>query len=300
MNYEWLFSFVVFSEHLNFTHAAEQLHISQPALHVQIKKLAEAIGRPLYRREGRSLSLTPEGMRLAAYGREARDQGKAILEELNGKEPTGPVTLASGQGAFIHLLGPAIRRFPKDRWPLRLMTMSTPQVLDAIRNAHAHLGVVAAGTPPAELDALPLRAVGQVVIVPRSHPLSRKRRLSPRDLAGESVVAAPMGSPHRTMLDQALSAEGVNANITVEATGWGTMLQFAYLGLGLTVVNDFCQAPRGMIAVPLKGVPLVTYYLVKRGGLRRHQVEALYRLIVETTRNGVISESLRCELRTKE
>jgi len=53
MNYEWIFAFVVFAEHLNFTRAAHQLHISQPALHVQIKKLSDAIGRPLYRRNGK-------------------------------------------------------------------------------------------------------------------------------------------------------------------------------------------------------------------------------------------------------
>src|SRR5215475_9867837 len=121
MNYDWLFAFVVFAEHRSFTHAARRLHISQPALHVQIRKLAEAVGRPLYRRDGRALSLTPEGLRLAAFGREVAERGRAVLEELRGRPPSGPVVLASGQGAFLYLLGPAIRRFPKDRWPLRLL-----------------------------------------------------------------------------------------------------------------------------------------------------------------------------------
>ncbi|MFZ5890453.1 MAG: LysR family transcriptional regulator [Myxococcota bacterium] len=72
MNYEWVFAFTEFAEHLNFTRAAKQLHISQPALHVQIRKLSEEVGRPLYRRTGRSLSLTPEGKRLAVFGREVQ------------------------------------------------------------------------------------------------------------------------------------------------------------------------------------------------------------------------------------
>jgi DNA-binding transcriptional LysR family regulator len=56
-----LASFVVFADHLNFTRAAAELHISQPALHVKVRKLAEALGRPLYRRDGRRLVLTADG-----------------------------------------------------------------------------------------------------------------------------------------------------------------------------------------------------------------------------------------------
>ncbi len=54
MNYDWLFSFVAFADRLNFTRAAEELHITQPALHAQIRKLSEDVGTTLYRREGRS------------------------------------------------------------------------------------------------------------------------------------------------------------------------------------------------------------------------------------------------------
>ena len=50
-----LASFAVFADHLNFTRAAEELHISQPALHVKVRKLSESLGRPLYRRAGRRL-----------------------------------------------------------------------------------------------------------------------------------------------------------------------------------------------------------------------------------------------------
>jgi DNA-binding transcriptional LysR family regulator len=50
---EWLTSFIAFAEELNFTRAAARLHISQPAFHVQIRKLAEALGVTLYERAGR-------------------------------------------------------------------------------------------------------------------------------------------------------------------------------------------------------------------------------------------------------
>jgi DNA-binding transcriptional LysR family regulator len=282
MNYDWLLAFAVFAEHRSFTHAARQLHLSQPALHVQIRKLTEAIGRPLYRREGRALVLTPEGLRLAAFGREVAERGRAVLEELRGQPPSGPVVLASGQGAFLYLLGPAIRRFPKERWPLRLASMPGPDAIAAVRDARAHLCVVAVDRPPADLEATRLRAVGQHVVLPRTHRLARRRALRPADLAGEPLVVAPEGSPHRAMLQQLLRGAGREPLVAVEATGWELALHFASYGVGLAVVNDFCPAPRGMIAIPLQGAPAVTYHALARAGLASPGAEALRRLIVDT------------------
>jgi LysR family transcriptional regulator, low CO2-responsive transcriptional regulator len=284
MNYEWAFAFTVFAEHLNFTRAARQLHISQPALHVQIKKLTEQVGRPLYRRSGRTLSLTPEGKRLAAFGREISERGRTLLGELRGESISGPVILASGNGAFLYLLGSAIRRFPKNKWPLRLVSMSGPESLEAVRDAKAQLCVVAMDTVAADLASVPLRAVGQMVIVHGSHRFARRRSLSADDLASEPVVAAPTGSPHRVMLQQLVRARGLELNVAVEATGWELMLQFARYGVGLAVVNDFCVVPKGMVGVPLEGAPEITYYLVSRPGPTAKSVEVLRELILETVR----------------
>jgi DNA-binding transcriptional LysR family regulator len=289
MNYEWIFAFAVFAEHLSFTRAARELHISQPALHIQIKKLTEAVGRPLYRRVGKALSLTPEGRHLAAFGREVQERGRAVLEELRGESLSGPVILASGQGAFLYLLGPAIRRFPKDEWPLRLLSSSGPEAIAAVREARAHLCVVAIDDPPVDLVALPLRSVGQKVVVPRSHRLARRRSLKPADLAGQPLVVAPAGSPHRVMLQQLIRASGSELHIAVEATGWELMLQFARYGVGIAVVNDFCPVPRGMAGIRLQGAPEITYHLIERGGFTSKGTALLRELITSTVRPRVIT-----------
>jgi DNA-binding transcriptional LysR family regulator len=287
MTYEWLFAFVVFAEHLNFTRAAAVLHISQPALHVQIKKLAGSVGRPLYRRDGKSLSLTPEGRHLAAFGREVQERGRSVLEELRGQPRSGPVVLASGQGAFLYLLGPAIRRFPKRTWPLRMLSMPGPQAIESVREARAHLCVAAlpGDGAPADLACEALRSVGQSVIVPSSHRLARRRSLRPADLADEQLVVAPAGSPHRVMLTQLLESASVTWTVAVEATGWELMLQFARYGVGIAVVNDFCPAPRGMRSIPLQGAPTIAYHLVSRPGLTSPGAATMRELIVETMRS---------------
>jgi DNA-binding transcriptional LysR family regulator len=280
VNYEWLFAFVVFSEHLSFTRAAKQLHLSQPALHVQIKKLSASVGRALYRRDGKTLSLTPEGKQLAAFGREVQQRGTAVLEQLHGEALSGPVVLASGPGAFLYLLGPAIRRFPKQKWRLRLLSLPGPDAIQAVRDARAHLCVVATDHPPDDLSSERLVAVGQKVIVPSGHRLARRRTVRAADLDGEKLVVAPTGTPHRAMLDQLLA--GCEWSVAVEATGWELMLHFARYGLGAAVVNDFCAVPHGMVGVTLLGAPTVHYQLIAREGLASDGTMALRKLIADT------------------
>ena len=282
MNYDWLFSFVVFADHLNFTRAAEALHITQPALHAQIRKLSEDVGATLYRREGRSLLLSPEGRRLAAFGREVQARGSDVLAQLRGEHSRSPVILASGQGAFLHLLGPALKRFPKERWPLRAVSMSGPDTIQAIRDARADVGVAVLSNTPSDLECQAMRRVGQIVLLPRGHRLSKRRSLKPNDLDTESIVVAPEGSPHRVMLSQALATAGAKWSVAVEATGWELMIQFARCGLGVAVVNDFCPVPRGLVGLRLGGVPDVEYHVVTRPGAERESRDTLVRMILES------------------
>ena len=279
MNYDWLFSFAVFADHLSFTRAAAELHISQPALHVQVRKLGDEIGRPLYRRAGRALVLTSEGEQVASFAREIRERGNAMLDQVRGETASTPVVLAAGHGAFVYLLGPAIRRFPKQTWPLRLVTLSAPATIAAVRDSRVHLGVAAVVEPPADLVATPIHRVGQHVVMPASHRLADRRTLRVEQLSGEPLVVAPQGTPHRTMLASLFRAVGAQLAVAVEATGWELVLQFVRYGVGIAIVNDFCAPPKGTIAIPLAGAPSIDYFLIERRGPAGRGVDALRRLI---------------------
>ena len=113
---EWLEAFIAFAERagLNFTpRGALPLHLSQPALFVQIGKLGDEVGVPLYFRQGRQLQLTDR--RLGAcwrFAREQRDRDGEIVGELRTGRSRPTVTLAAGSGSYLYLLGPALARIP--------------------------------------------------------------------------------------------------------------------------------------------------------------------------------------------
>lgn len=267
LRHDWLASFVCFAEHLNFTQAARALHLSQPALHVQIAKLSEELRVPLYTRRGRSLVLTREGTTLLAYGRETKALDLEFVSRLHGAAVERPVVLSAGEGAYLYLLGEAVRAFSKPRTVrLRLLTRDQNGTVDAVQSGDADLGVAALDVVPDGVVIERLCDVGQVVVVPSSHRLARKRVVLLTDLECESLVVPPPGRTHRTTLGRALESAGVSWNVGAEANGWNLILHFAALGLGLGVVNGFCRPPKGMVARPLRGLPSIRYSLLSREG----------------------------------
>jgi DNA-binding transcriptional LysR family regulator len=268
LHLDWLGAFTVFAEHLNFTRAARVLHLSQPALHVQIGKLGAELGVPLYVRRGQRLELTADGRRVLAFAREMGERERAFRDVLRAGESQQPVVLAAGEGSFLYLLGPAIRAFTvAARSPLRLLTRDGPATLEAVLSGEAHLGVAPVDGAPAGLTLERLTDIAQVLAVPQAHPLARKRSIKLRDLAGARLIVPPSGRPHRTALAAALLAASVPWEPAVEASGWEPMLHFVTLGVGIAVVNVCCRLPRGLVARPLPELPSRTYSVIRRRGV---------------------------------
>ena len=107
---EDLAAFAAFAQHRNFTRAAAELHVSQPALHTRIRKLEGRLGARLYLKHGRQLQLTEAGERLAAFANDTKDRAADFLGSLDAAPPR-PLVLMAGSGAYLYLLGDPIRRF---------------------------------------------------------------------------------------------------------------------------------------------------------------------------------------------
>ena len=255
---EALAAFAVFADHLNFTRAAEALHISQPALHVKITKLAATVGRPLYRRTGRTLTLTPEGEAVARFARDLDKRMSAFLDEVRRTEQVRPLTLAAGEGAYLYLLGDAIRTFR----PLTLINCDSTRMLAAVRTGRADLGVGVLETVPDDVIAVLLASYPQTLVLPATHPLTEHAELTVHDLAGLALVLPPAGRPHRKTVERALRSAEVDWSLAIEASGWPLTLHFVALGVGLSIVNGCVRPPAGFTSRPITDLPRVPYYAV--------------------------------------
>ncbi len=262
---EWLEAFAVFADHLSFTRAAKALHVSQPALHAQIQKLGEALGVPLYTKDGQRLSLTAEGQRAAAFGRELRGKTRELVDEVKSGGRSAEVVMAAGEGAYLYLLGPGIRAFLREgSGRLRLLTKDREGALESVRSGEAQVGVAALDEIPEALSASPLAEVGQALAVPEGHPLAARSAVKLTDLEGARLVVPPADRPHRVLLGSALRRASVSWEVAVEASGWELMLRFVEMGVGLAVVNAFCAPPPSVVLVAIPELPRLSYQLVFR------------------------------------
>jgi len=255
-------AFGVFAEHLNFTTAAAVLHISQPALHVKIRKLSAALGVELYERRGRGLVLTDAGLRLAAFGREHRRQVEDFLTDL--QPGSAPVTLAAGRGALRWVLGDGIRRLVDSGRPVRVLATDREASLGHVASGRADVAVIAQEPPPVDLCQRELARFPQVLVLPAAHPLAARDGVTMRELDGLDLILPPRGRRHRDGIERALRTAGVSWRVTAEVDGWDLLVHFVALGLGATVVNGCVPAPPGLAGVPVTDLPDVGYWAAWR------------------------------------
>lgn len=264
MDYDALMAFATFAKHRNFTHAAKELFISQPALHQKVSKLADQLGTQLYTKCGRELMLTEEGQMLAVHARQVAALTDDVLQRVRDEEARAPVVLASGPGAFLHLLGPAIIEAQESPYRLELWTMMSPAATKAVLEARAHVAVAVFHEQVDELELHPWCEIGQMVVMPEGHRLAKRNELTPEDLEGEALVIAPAGGRHRMSTEAVLAEHNVSWHSAVEATGWDLMVRFVSYGLGITIINDFVPVPEGLVGVPVRGFPSVRYSVAVR------------------------------------
>lgn len=278
MRFDWLESFVVFAETRNFTRAAELLHVSQPALHVQIRKLGEDLGVTLYRRRGRSLELTDDGRRVEAFARSVTSEVGDFRKVLAGESERAPVVVSAGRATHLYLLAESLRAWVSSgSRRVQLRTETREETVEALESGRAHVGVAPLDTVPLSMEARAIATFETLSVVPLDHPFAERSRLRVADLDGCRLVLPPADRPHHKAVVSALRECGARADVVIEAGGWELMSHYASLGLGVAVVSAIAPVPRGVRAIPLHGLPKITYQaLLARGRSAPKEARALF------------------------
>ena len=187
--------FLAVAEELNFTKAAERLHIAQPSLSAQIRQLEAQLGVPLLHRSTRSVSLTEAGEALFTQGpralagverawQAARDAGSGVVGTLRLA-----YTLSAGHDTVPRLIESLGETHPGIT--VTTEVLPTPQILLAVRDGRADAGVARA---PAARDGVrirPLRTDAEGVLAAAAHPLAGRETVHLRDVAEHPVVLHP-------------------------------------------------------------------------------------------------------------
>lgn len=266
-----LTSFIVFAEELSFAHAAKRLHLSMPAVHVHVKRLSEALGVLLYERRGRALVLTPAGVSTLAHAREVTSIDARFRASLHGETVEAKLRVAAGEGTFLYLLGPTLAQLAKARISFAVDVLEGSAIEEAVLHGNADVGVGPLSRTSSALQSFRFARSHLALALPKSHPLSSKRKLRLRDLNGLPLILPPRGKPLREMIETQALGESVTLHASVEARHWPLALHLVQHGLGVAVVNDFCTPPRGVLLRKIEGPPSQDYFCFVRVGQTQNE-----------------------------
>lgn len=250
-------AFAVFAEHRNFTAAAAALHISQPSLHVKIRKLADALGVSLYERQGRRLRLTGAGERLAEYALDNRHRLDEFMQQFHQDLP--PLTIAVGRGALRWVVADPIRHLTRQGRRIHVRTADREAALAALSTGAADLAVVHHDAP-AGFPHVKVASYRQNLVVDARHPLAARPTVRLSALNGLRLVVPGAGRAHRRAIDRALRDANVSWHPAVEIDGWDLMVHLADLGMGAAIVNSCVTLTPRLVGIPIVDLPAVDYW----------------------------------------
>jgi DNA-binding transcriptional LysR family regulator len=249
--------FVAVAEELHFRRAAERLHVSQPPLSQQIRALERELGVTLFERNRRRVELTAPGRALLTEARAvlaAVDHAVDLTQRVARGE-AGALAVGFVGSAMYGALPDVLRDFRAARpgVELKLRELPTGAALEALAEERIDVGVVR----PAQVDegiAIDVvRREAVVVALPAAHALTRRRRLTLRDLGGEPMVV--LSRREAPGLRGALDALGEPPGDVQEVSEIRTVLGLVSAGLGLSLVPESVSTGEraGVVFRPIEG-----------------------------------------------
>ena len=228
------------ASHLNYSRAAEELYLSQPAVSMQIKQLEGHIGLPLFEQMGKKIFLTEAGRELFHYSRNIAQQlaeMEAVFDEMKGLGQ-GKFTLSVVNTANYftpQLLAKFCRRHPNIN--VILQVANRDAVLKQLADNSTDLAIM--GQPPEGLDIVAESFMDNplVVIAAPGHPLTKLKRVKFARLATETFLSREPGSGTRSAMERIFAEHGIQPHISMEMETNEAIKQAVQAGMGLGILS---------------------------------------------------------------
>jgi len=285
----------------SLTRAAEELHIAQPTASVQIKKLTETVGLPLFEQVGKRVYLTDAGQRLFAGCHDVFRALSALEEALNGMRDveSGHLRLAvcsTGKYFAPRMLGAFMQRYPGVEASLEIHNRKT--LIDRLANNEDNLYLFASPLDREDVVTQALLPNPLVVFARDDHPLANARQISFERIAAEPFLMREPGSGTRLLATKLFAQHGLTPKIRLELNTDEAIKEAILAGLGVSIMSRFTlglepDATR-LICLDVDGFPLENhwYFAYPLG----KQLSATARAFMDFARleaKGLVMEELR-------
>jgi len=288
--------FEAVARHLNYTRAAEELHLTQPAVSMQVKQLEESLGVALFEQLGKRIHLTEAGQEVLTYARgisQQLDELENVLNRIKGLSGGRlRISVASTANYFIPtLLGSFSRRYPNVTVSLDVTNRET--LLNNL--AENTVDLVIMGQPPSEadVDAEPFMDNPLVVVAPPGHPLAGRKTIPLARLQEETFLVREAGSGTRIAMERFFNERGIRLKTGMEIGSNEAIKQSVQAGLGLGLLSRATieqeLALKRLVVLNIAEFPIMRqWFVVHRQGKRLSAAaEAFRKFLLEEAGNIV-------------
>jgi DNA-binding transcriptional LysR family regulator len=245
--------FVAVAEEASFTRAAARVHVAQPGVSAQVRRLEAELGQQLLDRSGRSVTLTEVGAAVLPFARAALgalDGARLAVDELAGLV-RGQVAIGMVSGCALPALAELLADF-RGRYPgvtIALTEDGSGRLAEQLRDGQLDLALIGTAGPAAEwLETALILEDELVAAVSPDNPLAAQRSVTVAQLCDEPLVSLPRGTGVRAALDAACAAAGFTPRIVLEASALPMVAQLGQRGLGVAILP--ASAAPAVSAVP--------------------------------------------------
>lgn len=254
----------------SITAASQTLHLTQPTVSMQLKKLSDSVGAPLYDTIGKKLVFTEVGLALVATAREVLasiDRLGMTLADLQGmKAGTLKLAVVTTAKYFIpHLLGNFLQHYP--RVDVDFKVGNRQQIIESLHAGEHDFYVFSHPPEDQELALHQFVPNPLVAIAPQDHPLANQGVLSLERFAQEPFLMRELGSGTRHAIERHLQKKGIALNVKMTIESNEAIKHSVMSGLGVSILSQHTLSfggSQGLVALPISELPINTQWFLAR------------------------------------
>lgn len=292
--------FAAVARHLSFTAAARELHLTQPAVSMQVKDLEESCGMPLFEKVGRRIRLTEAGREMAECASTVAEQLRETQERLDALRGLKKGLLKLGAVSTAKYFAPSLLAVFERAHPEVTVRFSVGNREEMVRQlADNETDLVIMGRPPRELEtsATPFARHPLVIIAEPSHPLARRRRIPLARLAREKFLIREEGSGTRAAMEAFFAKRRASFQASMEISSNETIKQAVIAGLGLSFISAHTvglELKSGKLArLDVVGTPVMRdWFVIHLKTKRLAPIAAAFREFLLESGSRIIAQAL--------
>ena len=224
----------------SFTAAGARLHVSQSAISRQILLLEDELGEPVFHRIGRRIRITPAGESLLQLSHRVFQDLQDTVSEISDKQESlkGTMRLVGGMTVCLYVF-PALLAEMRRIHPhldLKITVGTAERSIAMLRSGGGDLGLITLPVDAADLVSVPVLEEELLLVTYPTHPLAKKKAITPADLSRQHFIVFEAGSITRKLVEEFFAQERIKPEIVMETENVEIIKAMVRHGLGISII----------------------------------------------------------------